>query len=555
MSEAPPPVPRSGPAQSERAETTTPPDAGGQGAAPSAGRVLLTASLILTVAALASRLLGWVRLLVIGSQFGASRELDAYFAAFRIPDAIFQLVVAGALSAALIPVFQSYRARGQDAEAWQLASSVINLVLIGLAGLSLLMAIFAPALVPIVAPGFDAPTTELTIRMTRVMLLSPVLIGMGAVVTGILNSYQQFTVPAMAPLLYNVAIILAAIVLAPVMGVEGLAVGVAVGSLAHLVVQLPNLARVGQRYDLTISLRHPGVRRVAWLMGPRTLGLAAGQLNFLVSTVLASGLPEGSLTAYNYAFQLSQLPVGVVGVSVAVALFPTMSQDAALGRVGEIRRQVASAIRVLVFVAAPLTAIMVVLREPLTSVFYQYGLFGQSATDRTASTLLFFSLGLVGHIVVHVLTRAFYAMQDTRTPVLWAIVAVAINVPLMAALVGPMGVEGLALALSISAVLEVIGLLWSLHRRIESVEEATIGRSLARAFVAAVAAALLMLGGLTVVEASLSGWLDNPVGRLLALVVLASGGIAIFLIVAAALRAPELDQLRSLLRRRTRRRT
>jgi putative peptidoglycan lipid II flippase len=518
------------------------------------GRVLVTASLILTVAALASRLLGWIRLVVIGSQFGAIREVDAYFAAFRIPDAIFQLVVAGALSAALIPVFQSYRARGQDAEAWELASSVINLVLIGLAGLSLLMVIFAPVFVPIVAPGFDAPTTELTIRMTRVMLLSPVLIGMGAVVTGILNSYQQFTVPAIAPLLYNIAIILAAIVLAPIMGVEGLAVGVAVGSLAHLVVQLPNLARVGQRYDLTVSLRHPGVRRVAWLMGPRTLGLAAGQLNFLVSTVLASGLPEGSLTAYNYAFQLSQLPVGVVGVSIAVALFPTMSQDAALGRIGEIRRQVANAIRVLVFVAAPLTAIMVVLRGPLTSVFYQYGLFGQSATDRTASTLLFFSLGLVGHIVVHVLTRAFYAMQDTRTPVLWAIVAVAINVPLMAALVGPMGVEGLALALSISAVLEVIGLLWSLHRRIESVEAATIGRSLARAFVAAAAAALLMFGGLTLVEGSLAGWLENPVGRLLALVVLSSAGIAIFLIVAAALRAPELDQLRSLLRRRTRRR-
>ncbi|MEO5985602.1 MAG: murein biosynthesis integral membrane protein MurJ, partial [Candidatus Limnocylindria bacterium] len=325
-------------------------DSGSEGGGPSAGRVLVTASLILTIAALASRLLGWIRLLVIGSQFGVSRELDAYFAAFRIPDAIFQLVVAGALSAALIPVFSSYRARGQDAEAWQLASSVINLVLIALAAFSLIMAIFAPFFVPIIAPGFDAPTAELTIRMTRVMLLSPVLIGMGAVVTGILNSYQQFTVPSIAPLVYNLAIIAAAIFLAPFMGVEGLAVGVAIGSLAHLAVQLPNLARVGQRYDLTIGLSHPGVRRVAWLMGPRTLGLAAGQINFLVSTVLASGLPEGSLTAYNYAFQLSQIPVGVIGVSIAVALFPTLSQDAAMGRVGEIRRQVGNAVRVLVFV-------------------------------------------------------------------------------------------------------------------------------------------------------------------------------------------------------------
>jgi putative peptidoglycan lipid II flippase len=531
------------------ADQPTPPVSAAESAA-STGRVLVTASLILTVAALASRLLGWIRLLVIGSQFGATRELDAYFAAFRIPDAIFQLVVAGALSAALIPVFQSYRARGQDEEAWHLASSVINLVLIALAALSLLMAIFAPLFVPIVAPGFDAPTTELTVRMTRIMLLSPVLIGMGAVVTGILNSYQQFTVPAIAPLLYNLAIIAAAIFLAPIMGVEGLAVGVAIGSMAHLVVQLPNLAKVGQRYDLTIGLGHPGVRRVALLMGPRMLGLAAGQLNFLVSTVLTSGLPEGSLTAYNYAFQLSQIPVGVVGVSIAVALFPTLSQDAALGRIGEIRRQVANAVRVLVFVAAPLMAIMIVLREPLTSVFYQYGLFSQAATDRTASTLLFFAIGLVGHIVVHVLTRAFYAMQDTRTPVAWAIVAVVINVPLMVALAGPMGVEGLALALSIASVPEVVGLMWSLRRRIESVEEAAVLRSLGRALVAATAAGLLMLGGLTVVESSMSALLDNSVGRLAVLVGLSAAGAAIFLLVAAALRSPELEQLRRLLRRR-----
>ena len=543
-----------GPPPGQTPSVAPPTDPAGQaGDTISTGRVLLTASLILTVAALASRLLGWVRLLVIGSQFGASRELDAYFAAFRIPDAIFQLVVAGALSAALIPVFAGYRARGQEAEAWKLASSVINLVLIALAALSLVMAVFAPVFVPIVAPGFDAPTTELTVRMTRVMLISPVLIGMGAVVTGILNSYQQFTVPAIAPLLYNLAIIGAAIFLAPVMGVEGLAVGVAVGSLAHLAVQLPNLARVGQRYDLTIGLGHPGVRRVAWLMGPRTLGLAAGQLNFLVSTVLASGLPEGSLTAYNYAFQLSQIPVGVVGVSIAVALFPTLSADAALGRIGEIRRQVAGAIRVLVFIAAPLTAVMIVLREPLTSVFYQYGMFGQSATDRTASTLMFFAIGLVGHIVVHLLARAFYAMQDTRTPVTWAIAAVAVNVPLMAWLVGPMGVEGLALALSISAVLEVIGLLWSLHRRIESVDEAAILRSLGRASVAAVAAGLLMLGGLAVAEATVGGLLDNAFGRLLVLLVLTAAGGAIFVLVAAALRSPELEQLSGIVRRRGRR--
>ncbi len=520
---------------------------------PTVGRVLVNASLILTVAALASRLLGWVRLLVIGSQFGASRELDAYFAAFRIPDAIFQLVVAGALSAALIPVFSSYRARGQEREAWKLASSIINLVLIALAALSLLMAIFAPLLVPIVAPGFDAPTTELTVRMTRVMLLSPVFIGMGAVVSGILNSYQRFAVPAIAPLVYNLAIIAAAIFLAPVMGVEGLAVGVAVGSLLHLVIQLPNLGGVGQRYDLSIGLRHPGVRKVAWLMGPRMLGLAAGQINFIVSISLASGLPEGSITAYNYAFQLSQIPVGVLGVSVAVALFPTLSRDAALGRIGEIRRQVAGSLRILVFLGAPLTAIMIVLAKPLAAVFFQYGLFSASSAERTAGALAFFSIGLVGHIVVHVLTRAFYAMQDTRTPVAWAVIAVAINVPLMIWLVGPMGVQGLALALSISAVLEVIGLLWALRRRIESIEEAAVLRSVARSGIAAIAAGLLMLGGVTLAEQWVAGLLANGVGRLLVLVALSAAGVAIYLLVAGALRSAELEQVRFHLLRRLRR--
>ena len=533
-------------------EQTTP--AAG-GTRPTAARVLVTASLILTVAALASRLLGWIRLLVIGSQFGASRELDAYFAAFRIPDAIFQLVVAGALSAALIPVFSSYRARDQEREAWRLASSVINLVVIALAALSLVMAIFAPLIVPIVAPGFDAPTTELTIRMTRVMLLSPVFIGMGAVVSGILNSYERFGVPAMAPLAYNVAIILAAIVLAPLMGVEGLAVGVVVGSLLHLLIQLPQLGRVGQRYDLTIGLRHPGVRQVVRLMGPRMLGLAAGQLNFIVSTILASGLPEGSVTAYNYAFQLSQIPVGVLGVSVAVALFPSLSRDAALGRVTEIRRQVAGSLRILVFLAAPLTAIMIVLAQPLAAVFFQYGLFSARSTELTARALAFFAIGLVAHIVVHVLTRAFYAMQDTRTPVAWAIIAVAMNVPLMIAFVGPMGVEGLALALSLSALVEVIGLVWALRRRIESIDERAVLRSAGRSLAGGVAAALVMLGGLTMAEAWLGGVLEHGFGRLVLLAVLSSAGIAVFALVTAALGSAELEQVRGQFRRRLRRGT
>ena len=522
----------------------TPPEEAGQAAGPSVGRVLANASLILTVAALASRLLGWIRLLVIGSQFGASADLDAYFAAFRIPDAIFQLVVAGALSAALIPVFSSYRAREDEREAWRLASSVINLVLIALAVFSLLMAILAPWLVPIIAPGFDAPTTELTVRLTRLMLLSPVFIGMGAVVSGLLNSYGRFGVPALAPLVYNLAIIAAAVVLAPIMGVEGLAIGVVAGSILHLAIQLPQLRKVAGHYDLTIGLGHPGVRKVAWLMGPRLFGLAAGQVNFVASTILASNLGVGAVTAYNYAFQLSQIPVGVLGVSVAVALFPTFSRDAALGRIAEIRRQLSASLRILIFLAAPLTAIMIVLARPIAAVFFQYGLFSDAAAERTAGALVFFSIGLTGHIVVHVLTRAFYAMQDTRIPVLWAVIAVAINVPLMAILSGPMGVEGLALALSISASLEVIGLALALRRRIDSIDEGTILRSALRSALAAGTASLVMLGGLSVAQEWFGSLLANGLGRVLVLLVLAAAGTAVYLLAAMVLRSDELGQVR-----------
>jgi putative peptidoglycan lipid II flippase len=519
-------------------------------AGPSVGRVLANASVILTIAALASRLLGWIRLLVIGSQFGATADLDAYFAAFRIPDGIFQLVVAGALSAALIPVFSSYRAREDEKEAWRLASSVINLVLVALAVFSAIMAILAPWVVPIIAPGFDGPTTELTIRLTRLMLLSPVFVGMGAVVSGLLNSYGRFGVPALAPLVYNLAIIAAAVVLAPLLGVEGLAIGVVLGSILHLAIQLPQLRKVGQGYDLSIGLRHPGVRQVAWLMGPRLLGLAAGQVNFIASTVLASNLGVGSVTAYNYAFQLSQIPVGVLGVSVAVALFPTFSRDAALGRISEIRRQLSTSLRILIFLAAPLTAAMIVLARPIAAVFFQYGLFSSEAADRTASALAFFSIGLSGHIVVHVLTRAFYAMQDTRVPVLWAIIAVAINVPLMAILSGPMGVEGLALALSISASLEVVGLIWALRRRIDSIEEAEVLRSGARSLLAAALAAAVMLGGLLALQAWSPDLLADGVGRVLALGLLVGSGALVYLLAAAGMGSRELTQIRGYLSRR-----
>jgi putative peptidoglycan lipid II flippase len=513
-------------------------------------RALVQASLLLTAAAFASRILGWLRLAVIGSQFGASADLDAYFAAFRIPDAIFQLVVAGALSAALIPVYAAHRARGEERESLELAASIINMVVIALAAISLVMVVLAPWVVPLITPGFDDATTDETIRLTQIMLLSPVFIGTGAVVSGILNTHGRFGVAATAPLAYNLAIIAAAVFLAPQIGVEGLAIGVVIGSILHLAIQLPAYRRVRPKHEWRIGLREENVRRVGSLMAPRTLGLAAGQLNYVASTIIASGLVAGSLTAYNYAFQLSQLPVGIIGVSVAVALFPTFSRDAALGRVSEIRRQVNGSLRTLIFIAAPLTAVLIVLRDLVASVFFEYGRFTAESAALTAQLLGWFAIGLTAHVVVHVLTRAFYAMQDTRLPVAWAVLAVVLNVGLMIALVGPMGVGGLALALSISASVEVLGLLFSLRGRIGSLDGARLAVSAGRSAAGALLAGAAMFGGLAWFNGAMPDLAAHGLGRLVQLLLLtALGGLA-YLAFSAVFRAPELTVVATEFRRR-----
>jgi putative peptidoglycan lipid II flippase len=516
----------------------------------SSTRIVVAASLILVVGNLVSRLLGWVRLAIIGAQFGASQQLDAYFAAFRIPDTIFQLVVAGTLFVAFIPVFMSYRARTDEAEAWRVASSVINLVVIALAGLSLLMAIFAPLFVPLVAPGFDAPTTELTVRMTRVMLLSPVFLGLGAVVSAVLNGYDEFLVPAIAPVIYNLAIIAAAVFLAPFLGIESLAVGVAVGALGHVLVQLPKLARLSGGYDLTIHFRHPGVVEVAKLMAPRALGLAAAQANFLISTVLASTLAVGSITAYNYAFQLSQVPVAVIGVSVAVALFPTLSRVAALGQLDEVRRQVSTSLRIMFFLSAPITAILVVLREPATAAFYQYGAFSRQSVSQTADALMFFSVALFAHSWVQVVARAFYALHDSRSPVVWAVVAVGVNVILMVWLVGPMGVAGLALALSISSIIEVAGLVVALRTKLGSIGASSIVRSAALSTVSATLSGVVMLLGLQAIRLVAPALLADGLGNLVAVLALSAVGTAVFVAAAWIFRMEDLLRTWGMIRSR-----
>jgi putative peptidoglycan lipid II flippase len=427
-------------------------------------RALARAGLVVSGAFLVSRLLGWVRVLVIGNTFPAGPELDAFVAAFRLPDLVFQLVAAGALSSAVLPILSALFATDQSARAWRVVSTIANLMLAGLLVLAVAVFVAAPAIIPAITPGFDGAGWSRTVDLTRIMILGPIFLAMGSLVTSVLNARGRFAASAIAPSVYNLAIIGAAVVLAPSLGVTGLAIGVVAGSIGHLAVQLAPLRALGYRYEPSIDLNEPEARHALLLMAPRALGLGAGQITFVVVTSIASTLGSGVLSAFYVAFTLLQIPIGVIGVPLGIVVLPSLSREAALGRLDEFAALVSRAIRLLLFVMLPITGIAMVLRHEIVELLFGSGRFGAAAIDLTAATLLTFMVGLAAHALIAVLARAFYARQNTWIPVAAAILAVVVNSTLAGVLAGPMGLPGIGLAIAIAAWLETIVLFVLLKR-------------------------------------------------------------------------------------------
>jgi putative peptidoglycan lipid II flippase len=506
-----------------------------------ASRALARAGLIVSGAFLVSRVLGWVRLVVIGNTVGATADLDAFYAAFRIPDLIFQLVAAGALSSALIPVVSGLLATDGSARAWRVVSTVANLMLIALAILATAMFVLAPMLVPIIAPGFDDATLATTVELTRIMLLSAVFLAMGSVATSILNASGRFAAAAVAPSVYNLAIIGATVLLYPSMGIAGVAVGVVAGAVGHLLVQLPPLRVVGFRYTPSIDAGDGAARKALGLMAPRAIGLGASQITFVVVTSIATTLGVGAVTAFTVAFTLLQIPIGVIGVPLGVVLMPSLSREVASGREGEYVALLTRALRVIVFAMLPIAALVAILRTEAVTLLFGYG-FSAGAIALTAATLLAFVTGLVAHSLIALLARAFYARQDTLTPVLVAIGAVIVNTSLAFALVGPLGLPGVALAIAIAAWLEAGTLAVLLHRRVAALHYGVIGRT---ALLTGVATVLASIAGAAVRE--LVGAATAAMPLLVSLVaVIAISTIvfgAAFLAAARALRIAELPAI------------
>ena len=442
----------------------------------SASRTLARAGLIVSGAFLISRLLGFVRQWIIINVFGAGLELDQFFAAFRLPDLIFQLVAAGALASSVVPVVSGLLGHGETSRAWRVTSTIVNLLLGALVALAILGFIFAPAIVRAITPGFEDPAwQEKTTELTRIMLLSPIFLALGAIASSILNAQGRFAASAAAPVVYNLAIIGGALILAPGFGVTGLAISVVAGSVGHLLVQLPNVRAIGYRYAPTIDLSDVAARRALALMGPRTLGLGITQITFFVMTSLATTVAVGALTAFTTAFTLLQIPLGLIGVPLGIVVLPSLSREMALGRTTEFAGLVSRALRLILVAMLPLTGISLVLRQDIVALLFGHG-FDQAAIDLTTAAFGAFLLGLPAHALIGILARTFYAQQDTRTPVIAAIVAVVINCSLAFVFVGPLGLAGLSLAIAIAAWIETGLLVFWLLRRIPALPFSPIAR-------------------------------------------------------------------------------
>ncbi len=493
-----------------------------------------------------SNVVGLVRQVLIARTFGTGDLLDAFYAAARFPDILFNLVAGGALASAFVPTFTGFLTREDRQGAWRLASGVINLALLALVATSLLAAAGAEPLVRyVLARGFAGHPAQiaLTVSLLRILLLTSAIFGVSGLLMGILNAHQHFLLPALASTFYWLGMIvglLGGIVLAerlgtPTLKIYGLAWGAVLGAGLHLAIQLPGLRGLKVRYWPSLEWRNPAVREVIRLMGPRLISVAAVQLNFLVTTALASYL-AGGVSALSYAFQIFTMPQVVIAQGISIAALPTFSALAARGEISTLRASFADTLRSILFLALPATVGLLLLSQPVVALLFQYGIFNARSTALVAWALAGYTLGLVSHSVVEIIPRAFFALHDTRTPVIVSTVAMGLNVGLC--FVFMLGFSswgwpphaGLAFALTVSTTLEMVGLVWLLRRRLAGLDFKRLWPGLWRT---AVATALM--------GAALAAWLKLSAAGpawLVAVGGVASGG-AVFGVAAYALGCPE----------------
>jgi len=495
-------------------------------------------------ATLLSRLLGYVRDAVVAGLFGASANADAFFVAFRIPNLLRRMFAEGSLSVSFIPVFtETLHAKGRT-EALRLAQATLFLLMILLIGLVLLGIFLAPSIVMLIGPGFreNPALFTLTVELTRIMFPYIFFIGLVALSMGILNVFGHFAAPALAPVVLNLAIIGAALVVSPHLEqpVKGLAMGVLAGGVGQLALQAPFLYRYGIRFGRPRAFYHNGLKKIGRLMLPAAFGAAVYQINLLINTQLATLLPHGSVSYLYYADRLVQFPLGIVGMAAATALLPSLSRQALTGDQAAVTRTFGHATNLVLFITIPAMCGLILLREPIIWLLFKRGAFDLEAVRLTAAALLYYAAGLWAFTLARLATQTFYALQDTRTPVWTAAISIGVNIVCGLTLMRFMGHAGLALATTIASGVNVILLFAALHNRLGDLGMATILRSTGKAL----GCALIMSTALFFFRPGITG--DSAattlaVGAGLGLSILA--GIILYLVTARLARCAEVTAL------------
>ncbi|MBI5152344.1 murein biosynthesis integral membrane protein MurJ [Candidatus Peregrinibacteria bacterium] len=417
---------------------------------------LLSGAVLLGVSSLLSRLLGLLRDRIFATTFGAVgggiHDLDTYYAAFRLPDTLFQLLLYGAISAAFVPIFTSYIKKNQSEEGWRFANNSLNILTTLLIIVSIIALIFAPWIVKIFVPGFSGEKLALTTTVTRIMLISPLFFGLSSVFQSIQNSLNRYFYMALAPIMYNISIIVATLAGAKEYGVYAVAIGVVAGAFLHAAVQFPEILKLGFHWRPTFNFKAPDIKEMVRLLIPRVAGLSVFQVNLVINTLIGSLLASGSITILNYAINLNSLPMGIVGVSISIVAFGVFAELVAGEEHEKFFHILKENFYKVVYLIVPATVAMIILRHEIVGLILKTGKFTSHDVALTAETLGILSIGLLAQSLIPLFARAFYAYKNTRTPLYIAIFGTILNVALSIALtqVWHFGVYGLAISTAIA---------------------------------------------------------------------------------------------------------
>jgi len=523
-----------------------------------------TAAGILAISALISRVLGLIRDRLLAGTFGADANLDVYFAAFRIPDLVYNILIAGGVVVAFLPLFSEYFLKDKK-DAWHFTNNTLNIFLFFLILISLGFSFFAPALLKLITPGFDSQQIQLTVLLTRILFLSPIFLGLSSIFSGILQYFNRFLVYGLCPILYNLGIILGIIFLAPLSGVLGVTLGVIFGAFLHFAIQIPSAISCGFSYKPIFNFKDPEIKRVFSLMIPRTLGVAAPQINLMVVTAIASGLTAGSLAIFSLSNNLQQFPLGLVGIPFAVAAFPALSQAwASLDKESFIKK-FSLTLRQILYLIIPVSFLIFILRTQIVAIILKSGKFGQNSIELSAACLGLFTLGVWAGNLIPLIFRAFFAFQDTKTPTVIALVAMVLNIilcfgfvwilnypnyfqgfitkVLLLQKIDNISVIGLPLAFSIDSILQLVLLAFFLYKGIGDFKLKEILNS----FLKILTASVFMAIGVCFIISFLSFHLNTQTffGIFWQTAIAVFVGVLIYFGATAFLKSPEIETVKS----------